>query len=223
MTKERPILFTGDMVRAVLDGGKTQTRRVLKGDFMHQPKGSIDAKWYFRGPKMACWDSYETDAEMIARHNPYGQPGDRFWVRESHAPRADCGCVWDRSKAQAFNRMQPGELCYAADQKGTDWVEKWRPGIHMFRWASRITLEIVSVRVERLQDISEADAIAEGIHSQGGGLYELHHFDVAKKRVIDSTQSPVLAYRGIWESINGPDTWALNPWVWVIEFKRIKP
>ncbi len=211
MTKERPILFTGDMVRAVLDGGKTQTRRVLKGDFMHQPKGSIDAKWYFRGPKMACWDSYETDVEMIARHNPYGQPGDRFWVRESHAPRADCGCVWDRSKAEAFNRMQPGELCYAADQKGTDWVERWRPGIHMFRWASRITLEITSVRVERLKDISESDALAEG----------------CKPNYLPNRAYEDQPYRSgfvsLWQGINGHGSWALNPWVWVIEFKRIKP
>lgn len=213
--KERPILFSAPMVRALLDGSKTQTRRVLKGDFMHQPKGSMDAKWYFRGPKMACWDSYETEAELIARHSPYGRPGDRIWVRETHY-------IVDEG-SQYFYRATGGysqhkEIDEAHGNAPLVWAGPWKPSIFMPRRASRMTLEITSVRVERLQDISEADAIAEGIERTAHGFWRLYG-----KPEVNGSYSPVASYRSLWESINGPGSWALNPWVWVIEFKRIKP
>jgi hypothetical protein len=184
--KERPILFSGPMVRALLDGSKTQTRRIVKP----QP---------FREDYMA--------EENVRRHfatlGPYGQPGDRLWVRESYA---DIG----------------PRLAYRADQDDGAHckVTKWTPSIHMFRADSRILLEIVWVRVERLNDCSAADAVAEGIRRVGPG-FERWHPDPADVDHTGSTQDPVLAYRGLWESINGAGSWAANPWVWVVEFKRV--
>ena len=200
--KERPILFSGQMVRALLDGSKTQTRRVLKADFMHDPKGSLDAKWYFRGPRAACWGSYETLAELVAQHCPYGQPGDRLWVRETWAaPHSE-----DARPPRAI-QVDQMRIHYAASENRGGLL--WRPSIFMPRWASRITLEIVSIRVEKLQDISEADALAEGVR-------EINPYQGLSRAYARS-------YSVLWESINGPDSWSQNPWVWVIECKRVQP
>jgi hypothetical protein len=194
--KERPILFSAPMVRALLDGSKTQTRRVVK-------------------PRDLAWmDEHQGLREANnATRCPYGQPGDRLWVRETHAPQADCWGSWER-----WLRGAGGEapiLHYAADFKPFQndngfvirkpFIEKWRPSIHMPRWASRIDLEVTGVRVERLQDIGESDCYAEGIR----------HADVWG----DGTA--VGFYRTLWEQINGAGSWAANPWVWVIEFRRI--
>jgi hypothetical protein len=172
--KERPILFSAPMIRALLAGTKTQTRRIVK-------PGAPD-DWN------AC---------------PYGVIGDRLWVRETHAPAADSWGAWER-------RMQkdgcgPAPVIHYAADGGDPFVEKWRPSIHMPRWASRITLEIVAVRVERLQDISEADVAAEGV-------------------LVDDIAPPYWrSYRELWEQINGAGSWDLNPWVWIVEFTRAQP
>jgi len=212
--KERPILFSAPMVRALLDGSKTQTRRVVKGEFTHDPAGAQDAKWYFRGPKRACWDSYETLAELVAAHCPYGQPGDRLWVRETWALddednalmyRADLGLGgdaddWERNRLDGAPRF------------------RWKPSIHMPRTASRITLEITGVRVERLQKISRGDAMAEGIvmlgDDDGFGLPDGSHFH---------NTDPRISYWSLWEAINGAGSVETNPWVWVVEFKKVTP
>lgn len=238
--KERPILFSAPMVRAILDGTKTQTRWVVKADFMHDPKGSLDAKWYFRGPRAACWDSYETLAELIAQHCPYGQPGDRLWVRET----------WRTYKS--YNDSSPSDLPWTsmfwheADSpkiKLDALAGKLRPSIHMPRRASRITLEITGVRVERLQDISDHDCLCEGVTVDLGG--EVPITSVAGQHQHYLRQG---SYALLWESINGrpklptntqskrysrvaawlakhPNTtgWDANPWVWVVEFERVKP
>ena len=211
--KERPILFSSSMVRAILDGSKTQTRRVVKpqpewvnenagcgiatgGGIMPSPR----ADWlHWRGsrllrPEPRC---------------PYGLPGDRLWVRETFAivPRT----AYARSDG-VQQTLRPDDdhdaAIYRAGWDRSNGGFRWRPSIHMPRWASRILLEIADVRVERLQDISEADAKAEGAHN-----HKYNGLDLAYAR----------AYSDLWESINGPDSWAANPWVWVVEFRRIEP
>lgn len=182
--KERPILFSGEMVRAILEGRKTQTRRVVK----MPPFDSSD----------------ETLGSYLIAHMdgcPYGQVGDRLWVRETWAycPYRNC-------------------FFYRADNFPEDKF-KWKPSIHMIRAASRITLEITGIRVERLQDISEEDAIAEGIQKNPV------QFDTRLNYPAGSSaagwHNPKNSFRSLWRSINGKDSWELNPCVWVIEFKQI--
>lgn len=218
--KERPILFSGPMVRALLEGSKTQTRRVVK-----YPTQEGKSGWH---PNKTGWQFLPGGSERPVC--PYGRPGDRLWVRETFIqgwPSVD----GNHDQFYEDGSEKPVHTWYRATSPDIGWTDDdgfatgktpWKPSIHMPRWASRITLEIVSVRVERLQDISEADALAEGVCAQGGGLYELHYFDLAGRPALGSTQSPRLAYRGIWESINGAGSWDANPWVWVVEFKRVE-
>lgn len=196
--KTRPILFSGPMVRAILDGRKTQTRRVVKPDLFPHCEASLKANGHVALRMLGF------DFPM-----PYGQPGELLWVKETFGIHRDCP---KRDKP-----VGKGWLHYSADDSGCPrtLVGKLKPSIFMRREYSRITLEIESVRVERLQDISESDAVAEGIKAsecvnpevtpQGGHRIE----------------SPIWAYRKLWESINGPGSWDKNPWVWVIGFKRI--
>ena len=185
--KERPILFFGPMVSALLAGTKTQTRRVVKPQPV--PDGNGGASWYGRGVRWAGKESNLFKAEDC----PYGQPGDRLWVRET----------WAQNWNQLSDTRMDRSYVYRADgeqraqDNGTDLP--WRPSIHMPRRASRITLEVTGVRVERLQDISEADSKAEG--------------------AVGHPDGPWHAYRSLWTLINGPGSWDANPWVWVVEFK----
>jgi hypothetical protein len=149
----------------------------------------------------------------------YGQPGDRLWVRETWQ-------VVDGSERARRIVTDPspsrGWIEYAATvHPGHEPPPRWRPSIHMPRWASRILLEITAARVERLQDISGEDAVAEGIARDGDG-YERFHVDPDAPLGQSFTRNPVLAYRGLWEKINGVGTWDANPLVWVIEFKRVE-
>lgn len=212
--KERPILFSAPMVRALLDGSKTQTRRVLKQATgpslsvgIEDEPGVAELSWLSGdGPGH---DVHETIRKVPC---PYGQPGDRLWVRENfsgpHCMEASEGCA----AVPPGKWAQCSSIWYWADGEPGygDWTRP-RPSIHMPRWASRISLEIVGVRVERLQDISEADARAEGIT-----LHPDHH-----DKPHDSIYGPVQTYRDLWESLNGPNSWAANPWVWVVEFKVV--
>lgn len=213
--KERPILFSGAMVRAILAGTKTQTRRVVKPQ---PPADKQRSAWY--EPGIMGWAPPEIPSQHWHRVRcPYGQPGDRLWVRESFwldregvAYKADqeCGSPW--LEAGAYKAMRTAE-------NGTPYVSNWgwRPSIHMPRWASRITLVVTGVRVERLQDISEADAQAEGARECD---------PVSGREVLLAGPSQrgsfVLHYRDIWEQINGAGSWEANPWVWVVEFKRLE-
>jgi hypothetical protein len=172
--RERPILFSGAMVRAILDGSKTQTRRVVK----------------YR-------DYAEDDSQVHATECPYGQPGDRLWVRETWSvPPGD--------------EVEPGaRLLYRADPADdAQWspapLFRWRPSIHMPRWASRLSLDLTGVRVEPVQDISEADAIAEG-----------RNLLVAHPGYFPDTWDAINAARGY--------GWDANPWVWVLEFAPPTP
>ncbi|MCA3109876.1 MAG: hypothetical protein ING91_19265 [Rhodocyclaceae bacterium] len=183
--RERPIIFSAPMVRAILDGTKTQTRRVWK-----MPRG---CEWYAEmGGEQAGW-FVDPDCPWWLHVNecrcPYGRPGDRLWVREA----------WLTVDGEsAFYRAD-----YAPDAKGErDHGVSWRPAMFMPRWASRIELEVTDVRVELLQDINAEDAWREG---------------VAYSPDVD----PVQGYRELWEQLHGPGAWDANPWVWVVEFRRL--
>jgi hypothetical protein len=220
-TRERPILFSGPMVRAILAGRKTQTRRTVKGE------------WTFEGDESGCgWEPPRC---------PYGVAMDRLWVRETHVI-AGTGCV--------FYKANP-ENDVPFDKR--DWA--WTPSIHKRREHSRITLEITGVRVERLQEISEEDAAAEGfecfvgphqlrgcywegpgywdgfsLHSDHGGkTYHAAYGGDPRCRcnvgMAENLTPARCAFRHIWDHINGKRPgcdWEANPWVWVIEFRRVE-
>lgn len=196
--KERPILFSGPMVRAILDGRKSMTRRVIKP----QPAMELDGEilpdgtgGYGWAPVLPPWSKW-----------PY-QIGDRLWVRETWY------CDNPAAAQDAMSRM---EGVYFKATEVEPQLFKWRPSIHMPRWASRITLEITSVRVERLQEITANDVIEEGINpiARMGGIpmckNKKGQYCTAREAFID-----------LWDTINGKTRpWLSDPWVWVIEFKR---
>lgn len=205
--KERPILFSGPMVRAILSGQKTVTRRAMK----HQP---------CRKPVMVpngganFWSNplYIQGAMMGSQNHscPYGQPGDLLWVREA----------W----AQVNVAQAPGEswVVYRECDNRTDYGGPWKPSIHMRRRDSRILLEVTDVRVEQLQDITEDQAEAEGIEGcipSCPGPYDEHGDPECDCMNLTYEQS----FQALWKSINGRKSWDANPWVWVVEFKRIEP
>jgi len=200
--KERPILLKDEMVRAILEGRKTQTRRMVKP----QPTALTSDGLPFA--QTANDESFGRLGKVIAC--PYGQPGDRLWVRETFTDEA--GGIWPYLGEHISYRADPLQpLC-----------ERWTPSIHMPRWASRITLEITSVRVERLQSISYADAQAEGVQTETADPWFYHI--TTERNVYDfAADEPQGSFRKLWESINGPGSWAANPWVWVVEFKRVLP
>lgn len=206
---ERPILFSAPMVRAILEGHKTQTRRVAKLTDTGRVKAVGSPKnWHVDDPAatLAC---------------PYGQPGDQLWVRESFSfHEAPINPYFLPPDA-------PGEaigIHYWADgnPEWGNW-DKPRPSIHMPRRASRISLEVTGVRIERLHAITEADARAEGVETDEFMEFMDWAHSVAPRDV--SCEFPALRgeFRKLWEKINGTDSWDANPWVWVIEFKRVKP
>ena len=203
---ERPILFSAPMVRAILNGEKTQTRRLLKP----QPQMVTDMRTQpWEGPA----DALLALMTKAGKTCPYGQPGDQLWVRETwglHAYGDDTD--WVKGSCTSLD-LEDSVITYRADWGPMQESCHWRPSIHMPRSASRLSLEITSVRVERLQDISEADARAEGADEafDTDGGYK-HH--------------PLGNYRDgfakLWTEINGSESWAANPWVWVVEFTRTK-
>jgi hypothetical protein len=200
--KERSILFNGPMVAAILSGGKTQTRRAVKSRFELDYLPLDD-----EGP---IWPHLVPYSEMLEEEPmdcAYGQPGDRLWVRETWRAFND-GSLYEENCLQVDYRATPAS--WAKDSK-----LPWKPSIHMPRWASRILLEIVSVRVERLQDISDQDAIAEGIGLNASAA------GVPMTTPVGETM-PRAMYRDLWESINGAGSWDANPWVWKVEFRRIE-
>ena len=207
--KERPILFSAPMVRAILEGKKTQTRRAVK------PRKDV---------VFGClMQPHELAGEVnsgIFENCPYGQPGDRLWVRENFQPLFADGIEnhwetdWKTGKG------------YSISYPATDGVQEFfnlddelssscKPSIHMPRWASRISLEITGVRVERLADLSKDDAMSEGIVIQtdgGFGLADSTHYNFC---------DPTDSFASLWESINGAGSWEANPWVWVVEFRML--
>lgn len=218
---ERPMLFNGPMVGSILRGEKTQTRRLIKP----QPEVSrLNGEEMVRFENNGYFGAHiaKVAADCAGVRCPYGVPGDRLWVKETHGIFGVDG----RTVGVGYReRLPPGktlaqtdgglDLFLVTDEQAA-WAEQrvdaalWRPSIHMPRWASRITLDVTDVRVERLQDISEGDARAEGAvpcapdHSDYyGGSYRL-------------------GFEELWQSINGAESWSANPWVWAISFKRIE-
>ncbi len=219
--KERPILFKGEMVRALLDGSKTQTRRIVKPQPLY-----LDGGVPYRSlPKSLIGIA---DPKIGIVHKcPFGIRGDQIWVRETWCSADvlflgyECDppqCVGYRADLEArIDGVTP------VSTHAWNWDHEsvcWKPSIHMPRWASRISLEIESIRVERLQDISEADCWAEGIGECDGLLDDLKIIDIAK-RMGRCIEDAVPTYGALWESINGAGSWDANPWVWAITFRRI--
>jgi hypothetical protein len=209
--KERPILFQAAMVRAILAGTKTQTRRVMKP----QPLGGApELLSHLLELGHQRWATDEAEEEEIWKC-PYGQPGDRLWVREAfiHEPADYC---WEASVSIP---SRPASTVYRADCEGDTRGAGWKPSIHMPRALSRLTLEITGVRVERLQDISADDAVDEGIERDRQPEDRVclwRNYLTGGTTVVQT-----FSYETLWESINGPGSWAANPWVWVVEFRRL--
>lgn len=205
--KERPILFSAPMVRAILGGNKTQTRRVVKP----QPGTQMESVLQHNRPEWPC---------------PYGNPGVRLWVRETFADLRGTGIEHRSDPSGPLQRYAFAADCLPGsyrDQARRDFGVKWKPSIHMPRAASRITLEITGVRVERLSDCSETDAIAEGIERCEDGVgWRRGPVSGDIPNTATRTAFPKLAYQSLWESINGTGSWDANPWVWVVEFKRVE-
>lgn len=222
--KERPILFSAPMVRAIQEGRKTVTRRPIRvqpdvpvTDAIPRrnfPHGPATVDWYWRpkhghlnGVPSAGWDF----------KCPYGQPGDRLWVRETwfcdHF-EVMRGPYLKPDDLDIGEAREDGTLVYSADGLTPFEAEQpaWKPSIHMPRWASRILLQITDVRVERLHDITPENAIAEGVKSCEQDLDP-----------DGNDYSPYELFSMLWTSINGMETWHANPRVWVVEFKRVTP
>ena len=242
---EKPILFSGEMVQAILDGRKTQTRRVMKPQLHTGKLGDV-----YIYPKDNAASEWSSNPQMFACDCPYGVPGDRLWVREAFqrveafyglgilyrsdesilAIDFDAPNEWERTNERLHEpRLELHDIAC----EGMPWC----PSIHMPRWASRITLEITNVRVERLNEISAEDVVAEGIdlspiwENSTGVTYE----EVAKVwtqnvprndgESIDQSYSAhfIACFKRMWDKINGKkNPWASNPWVWVIEFKKLE-
>lgn len=220
--KERPIIFSAPMVRAILQGKKTQTRRIVKpqpptpeqvrklsgSSFSIFTDAHTPGKFRVAGPVWCVRRLINREPQWIC---PYGVAGDRLWVRETWF---DNMASDDGDTAQT-----PARCVYRADgefmeQFPEDYMEgKWTPSIHMPRWASRITLEIVAVHVERLQDITEHDAEREGFERS---------FDPDGSEYGAELTTAVEAFEMLWHKINGADSWNANPWVWVIEFRKLE-
>ncbi|AWC73626.1 hypothetical protein CLM65_11020 [Serratia marcescens] len=207
--KERPVIFNGEMVRAILDGRKTQTRRAL--NWKRQPYTEMAER-----DDGSLWPWAE-DGERggdIWFPCPFGEVGDRLWVRETfQGPLIPEDELSEYLGANPDKFQSPAYCEYAADGGAKpEYVDSdentrygWRPSIHMPRWASRITLEITAVRVERLNDISDGDAIREGCSAAD----------------MKSGDCVADVFARLWASIYGVDSWNANPWVWVLEFKQV--
>lgn len=196
--KERPILFSEPMVRAIIAGQKTQTRRIVNPRYSWEVDDS-------EGVNKVYYPCYVTgEPEPMEVPCPYGDVGDRLWVRETHyVERAGYQDGTDRF------------ILYKATDDHAP-VSKWTPSIHMPRFASRINLEIVEVAVQRVREISREDAIAEGIFLNDNDWWDAGNG-------LRGELSPEAAFRELWASINGSESWTNNPWVWVIKFKKLSP
>lgn len=220
--KEHPILFSAPMVRAILEGRKNQTRRPIK--WKRTKYQSIEER-----DDGTLWPWRETeDAQDYWYPCPYGQPGDHLWVREAwQGPLLESDEQVDEFRQSPDIYKKPGFCAYRAtdtldaiDENGKELG--WRPSIHMPRWASRILLEITGVRVERLQDISEDDAKAEGADCLVTENCTAENRALLAMPLMDDATPYRNGYALLWESINGDGSWAANPWVWVVKFKRVE-
>jgi len=285
---ERPILMSAQMVRAILDGRKTQTRRIVKpqpdhghdyndgagyrpqigdteitcpygqpGDrlwqtgeipsggfyyiqgFLHESEGG-DSRPIYVNKQHMTWgydksddpESLSSDGFDVARMK-WKRAGARLWVKETWKPHCE-GPISDEFPLGTCVKYRADGKCLKpttwTNEQGA-WCEaneestRWRPSIFMPRWASRITLKLTSVRVERLQDISDEDAVAEGVegrfHPDQSDLWTWRDYNTPGRYAYGSMFGPIESYRTLWKSINGKGSWDKNPWVWILEFKRL--
>ena len=230
MTKELPILFSGEMVNAVLEGRKTQTRRVVKttGEAAKHTRNPLPASGRLIYKNGGAWDDSALRTVAIAKC-PYGKIGDGLWVRETWQaispdenfhPMEECEIIYRATDYHpgycASEYAEVMNLKHNSPIYDMDIVYPWRPSIYMPRWASRITLEITDIRVERVQDITEQDAIAEGAFPSGSWGH-LSEKEVSAMKL----GSYRCAFANIWNSINEKRGfgWDANPWTWAITFK----
>ena len=214
MTKERPILFSGEMVRAILDGRKTQTRRIVNKKILKINPGTglqvCNHTWPGKRVGNSCSECYQE----LLKKCPYGQIGDVLWLREAWKTMSDFD---DLKPSDLVPELHKSAIDYVASGNNR-WNGKTRPSIYMPRWASRISLKIRDIRVEQLQDISEEDAIAEGLRCKFDK--ETTVYPKPGKLGMHPLLSAKDSFKSLWQSING--NWDDNPWVWVVEFERLK-
>ncbi|EMH4096143.1 hypothetical protein RG660_004179 [Serratia marcescens] len=221
--KERPVIFNSEMVRAILDGRKTQTRRVMKvqpSEHFHPMNMSLEldysARWYT--PGVVDKDGYLKPAKNqifgVAGEDegyacPFGAVGERLWVRETFMDLTGTGIEATTGKFEGFAYRADTPAGSYGDEVRKEYGLKWTPSLHMPRKACRILLEITAVRVERLNDISEEDARAEGV--------------APSQHIITPPEALYrVGFLNLWQSIYGEESWSANPWVWVIEFKHVE-
>ncbi|AZE53435.1 Phage protein [Pseudomonas synxantha] len=213
--KERPILFKGPLVRAILSGQKTVTRRVIK-----QAAGSsLSVELLENGQALLSWlvghgPGYEVGEQLKFVDCPYGVIGDRLWVRETWGLQVrDYG---GGTGEHIVYRATNPDAIYCKSAEGQEYPVKWKPSIHMPRHSSRILLEITDVRVEQLQDITPDQCIAEGVDAAMCRQF----LEIAPSRHT-LKEAEIHGFSGLWNSVGGD--WNANPWVWVVEFKRVTP
>lgn len=205
MSKERGILFSGPLVRAILEGRKTQTRRLVKPVRGYEHRNIV--KYPFGpDPWSVWWHSDETDRVGVLQDCPYGKPGDRLWVRETFK---ECSVV---GHSHSYGEQEAEWYEYRADNE--DAAGPWRPSIFMPRDASRIDLEITAVRVERLKQITSTDAVAEGVAKDRGAV-------IKSERFGSTMRNSQYMFFSKWDEIHGEGSVKSNPYVWVIEFKKL--
>ena len=196
----KPILFNTEMVQAILEGRKTLTRRVVKAKGCRGKQFVPPQNWTFE--QVLEWGG----------SCPYGKVGDVLWVRETWVKNLN-------SNSDDFGKYE-----FKSDYNGTHAIDliRWKPSIHMPFEAARIFLEITNIRVERLKDISKEDAINEGISEKNHEFFLNGWKDYLDSKYDTPYENPIYSFESLWKSINGHDSWQQNPWVWVVEFKRIE-
>jgi hypothetical protein len=245
--KERPILFSAPMVRAILEGRKTQTRRAVK-----PPPPSMEAVHTRTGTGFSLFTDHHSTPDLFRVGGPvsvvrdlcgqaewrcpYGAPGDRLWVRETwrteELAEEEEGEIPAGSDGVRFQADGGFQVIQDTQTASDVWVQqhnapssargtKWRPSIHMPRWASRITLEVTGVRVERVRDISEEDAKAEGADGCVAGHGPVSEAELRADPGFWHPRFYRDGFADLWRSINGDESWDANPWVWVVEFRRL--
>lgn len=221
--KERPILFSGPMVRAILEGRKTQTRRVVKQQAEYIAYVGKDMR-----NLLPTWGLSGSGGPSLITC-PHGQPGDRTWVRETcqiYGNWKKNGLTKTGKQKWRFcphhsHKVIHGRESFEPQPRGKETLGWWtRPNIFMPRWASRILLEVVSVRVERACEADNTSILKEGIQkaTKDGDLYK---YGLEEWPWSDWQLNPLAAWRKLWIQINGQQSWDANPWVWVVEFKQI--
>ncbi|MBV4478736.1 hypothetical protein [Pseudomonas khavaziana] len=222
--KEWPILFSAPMVRAILEGRKTVTRRAVKPQPEVRMVDMIGPMLTFKNKRGGHWLYPNAKAQIIA-DCPYGKPGDRLWVRETFIDLRGTGVEHRPDPAGPLQRYAYAADCRPrshSDEARKDFGLKYKPSIHMPRVACRILLEITDVRVERLQDISEDQAKAEGVRLMRDGS-DTWVSREGPGNLVTPWPTAKEAFSDLWNSINGPHAWVANPWVWAVSFKRVTP